>query len=149
MNTFLISAITAVLTVLLGWLSIIVKNWIYRKEKKESEKQKMKRKAFEKLLELHSKRVQGKQYEKDWLEEFANMCNLIIVWSSDSVLLEYALFIQNLIPEQQRKIENYELYLGKAVLAFRKELGYENKDDKITPEQIVLIFKAGWFERPL
>ncbi|MFC1614402.1 hypothetical protein ACFL5K_03820 [Gemmatimonadota bacterium] len=146
--TVITSAITAVLTVSLGWLSIIVKNKIFRKEKKETEKEKMKREAFEKLLEIHSKKVQREHYESDWLEKFAKMCNLIIVWSSDSVLLEYALFMQKYPSKKQIRIEEYEKYFGQAVLEFRKELGYKNKDNKITPEQIVLIFKTGW-DNPL
>ena len=143
-TTIIISIVTTVLTVILGWLGILVKNKILRQEKKETEKQKMKRVAFEKLLDIHSEKIQGKQYEPDWLDEFAKMCNLTIVWASDNVLSEYSLFRQKQFPEKLDKVKDYEIHFGKTVLEFRKELGYKNKNNKITPEQIVLIFKSGW-----
>ncbi|HPG41430.1 MAG TPA: hypothetical protein PLP19_19245 [bacterium] len=144
MNNIIIPIITAILTVILGWITIFIKDRILQKTKNESKKIKMQREAFEKLLDLHSERIQGKHLKDEWIDEFAKMSHLIIVWGSDKVLYEYIKFRQNQFSDKENIIKDYELYFGKAVLEFRKELGYKNKKNYLQPEHIVLIFKSGW-----
>ena len=54
------------------------------------------------------------------------------------------MFHEKQFPESIKNLKEYEIHFGMAILAFRKDLGYKNKGDKIRPEQIVTIFKAGW-----
>lgn len=140
--------ITGVLTVIIGWISIWVKNRLSRAKKRETELDQKKREVFQNMIDLHSEKIFGEYHNTDWLERFAIMRKEIVVWASDEVLLEYALFHQKLFTESLKNLEEYEIHFAKAILEFRKQIGYKNKNSKIKAEQITAIFKAGW-ERPL
>ena len=73
------------------------------------------------------------------------MCKDLVVWAPDDVLAEYAMYFNKRAPES--KLKDFEIHFGKAILAYRRELGFKNK--KITPEQITVIFKAGWGDKRL
>ena len=140
--------VTAVITVFVGWITIWIKNRLSRAEKKVTELNQKKREVFQQMIDLHSEKMFGENINSNWLEKFAAMRREIVVWASDEVLLEYALFHQKLFPKSLENVQEYEIHFGKAIIEFRKQLGYKNKKLKIKPEQIIAIFKAGW-EKPL
>ena len=141
-DTVIISVLTTLSTGVIGLLIYVIRNWFINKTKDKIEKSQNKRESLQKLLEMHSEIIQDKQFDENWMERFFDMSKNILLWSSDNILAEYALYFQTKFPDF--KIDEYEIHFAKAILAFRKEIGYKNKQDKITPEQIVLIFRSGF-----
>lgn len=99
------------------------------------------RTAFSHLLDLWSERVIGEAIKSDdWIERFAKASKDVLLWCPDDVLYYYALYIQEFKPNGSSEQEKH---FAKAILGFRKALGYKNRGGNITPEHIVKIFSAG------
>jgi len=100
------------------------------------------RDVFSKFLDLWSERVIGKAHKpnSDWLERFARASKEVVLWCPDSVLEQIALFVETFDPHKPKESE---IHFAKAILSFRKTLGYKNWRKKITPEQIIKIFDTG------
>lgn len=99
------------------------------------------RDTFSKFLDCWSERVTGDAIKsEDWIQRFASASKNVLLWCPDPALEQIALFVETFNPD---KPKDSETHLAKAILAFRKTIGYKNEGGKITPEQIVKIYKAG------
>lgn len=95
------------------------------------------------MLDAHSDLILGKQFDqKDWIDKFSDMSKYVLLWASDEILTEYGTFLQKRY--EKYKIKEHEIHFAKMILAFRKEIGYKNKKNKLSPEQIILIFRSGY-----
>lgn len=141
LETFLISTLTTTVAFFFYILRLRVKEQSQTKAELELNK----RQAFQKLLNEHSDLVLDifdDKPIKDFQKGFSEMSKSILSWGSDEVLSEYGKYAE-LYYSKDSKIEERELHFAKAILAFRKELGYKNEKSVITPEQVVYIFKCG------
>lgn len=106
-----------------------------------------KRDSFRNLLVLHSDLILGKHIPNkpivEWLDKFSDMTINLLLWGSDEVIFEYGKYVE-LRTIHEKKFREREYHFANAVLAFRKELGYKNNKNKITPEQIIMIFRIGY-----
>ncbi len=143
LENILISVSTTLVTALCLILVYWFKGFLIEKSLNKEGLKKNKRDSFKNLLDQHSKILLGKQYDENWEQDFSDMCISILLWGSDKVLKEYATYVQN-HDKNKVSVHDHEIYFAKTILAFRKELGYKNKRDKISPEQIVLIFRMGF-----
>jgi hypothetical protein len=142
-DTVLISFLTSLSTILLGLFAYWIRNRIKNKIEEKEELKTNKRESLKKLLDAHSDIVTGRHWnEKDWDAKFSDMSKDILLWASDDILIEYGIYMQKRLKDN--KIEDHELNFARMILAFRKDIGYKNKHNKISPEQIVLIFKGGY-----
>src|SRR3989339_832603 len=97
--------------------------------------------ALSQLLELLSERIARKQFDnEDWVELFAKASKEVLLWCPDNVLYHYAMYIQEFKPDGS---EEQEVHFAKAILEFRKAIGYRNWFGRITTEHIAKIFRAG------
>ena len=117
------------------------------KAQNEIDLEQKKRDSFKNLLMLHSDLILSKHIPNypvnEWLEKFSGMTNNILLWGSDEVISEYGKY-SKLRNDSQNKYTEREYHFANAILAFRKELGYKNTGEIITPEQIITIFKIGY-----
>ncbi|HCY76505.1 MAG TPA: hypothetical protein DHV28_11340 [Ignavibacteriales bacterium] len=115
------------------------------KEKSQSkaELEQNKRASLKRMLDSHSEILFNKHHYENWHYNFSEMSRNILLWGSDEILEEYGKYVMGRHPDYE-KIKEHELHFAKAILAFRKEIGYKNKKDKVTPEQIVIIFRSGY-----
>ncbi|MCK4448788.1 MAG: hypothetical protein KAW56_17120 [Candidatus Marinimicrobia bacterium] len=106
-----------------------------------------KRESFRNMLRSHSflllKDFSVDLESRKWLEGFSESIINMLLWCSDEVLYEYAMFAKERLDSGKEIIER-ELHFANSIILFRKELGYKNKDDKISPENIVKIFRIGF-----
>ena len=138
------SVLTAIITVGLGWVTILVRNKLQRKQQMESERDIKKREAFEKMLQWFSEKRLSKGPTEAELRRLLEMSREMAVWAPDEVLLHYSEFLEERFPDMIKSIEPHEIHLGEAILAFRRERGFPNKNNKLKPSQVVAIFRAGW-----
>lgn len=126
--------------------------WWFKKhwESKQEEKREIvskEKEAFSKMLEHHSNMFASFNSNSGLnvnvkLEDTFPVVRELLVWSSDDVLREYSLYLRTVFKDENNKLSDREMHFGKAILAFRKQLGYKNKD--ITPEYVAIVFKAFW-----
>lgn len=143
-QSFWQSGITSIITIGLGWVTIWVRNKLRRKQQMESERDIKKREAIENMLKWHSERLLNSVPSEDALRRLLEMSRDMAVWAPDEVLLHYFKFLEKRFPEILKSIKPHEIHLGKAILAFRRERGFPNKNDKLKPSQVAAIFRAGW-----
>jgi hypothetical protein len=110
----------------------------------ESERDIKKREAFEKMLQWYSEKRLTNVPTEDELRKLLEMSREMAVWAPDEVLLHYSEFLEERFPKMMESIKPHEIYLGKAILAFRRERGFPNKKNKLKPSQVAAIFRAGW-----
>jgi len=142
LETFLISTLTTTVAFFFYILRLRVKEQSQTKAELELNK----RQAFKKMLDEHSDIVSGAFHDKpldEWSKDFGNMSKDILTWASYEVLSEYGKYAEKYYSVGSGNIIERELHFANAILAFRKELGYKNKKEKITPQQIVYIFRCG------
>lgn len=145
-ETILISFLTTLGTASVGFFFYYLRVRMKEKSQSKAELEKNKRESFQKLLDEHAKILLDKITDiplDEWIKEFSDMSKSILLWGSDNVLSEYGKYVEN-YSNDIPKIEDRELHFAKAILAFRKELGYKNKKNIITPKQVVLIFRSGY-----
>jgi len=100
------------------------------------------RETFSKFLDLWSERITGEfHYSEDWSKRFAIASKDILLWCPDEILHPIALYIQKL---KQEGNEEEQIHFAEAILNFRKVIGYKNSGGKITQDQIIKIFGAGY-----
>ncbi|MCH8325736.1 MAG: hypothetical protein IIB83_04115 [Bacteroidetes bacterium] len=146
LETIIVSVLSTLGTAAVGFFFYYLRVLMKEKSLSKAELKENKRTSFQKLLDEHAKLLLDLNNDKPikvWLKEFSDMSKSILLWSSDEVLEEYGKYVE-LYSSKHSKIEERELYFAKAILAFRQELGYKNKKDKITPQQVVLIFRSGY-----
>jgi hypothetical protein len=144
---FLESLVLNIVIVLLASFIIWFRLKLYLSSSGKLELENKKREAFKNLLVLHSDLILGKHIDSKvmipWLEKFSEMTINILLWGSDKVIGEYGKYVK-LRSVHETKISDREVHFANAVLAFRKEIGYKNRNNKITPEHIILIFRIGY-----
>ena len=139
----LIILISAFTTAFGFFINHYLKNLLDTRSQSKAELELKKRESFKKLLDEHSELFLDfihKKSDEEWTKSFSEMRKNILLWGSDEVLFEYAQFVKK--QYRHNDVKDYELHFAKAIIAFRKELGYKNKKDKITTEQIVYIFRS-------
>lgn len=144
LDTILISFFTTLATAAVGFFFYYLRTRMKEKSQSKAELEVKKREAFKKLLDEHSEiffDLFDKKPLEEWIKDFSEMNKNILLWGSDEVIYEYAQYIEQ--RHKQDDIKGHELHFAKAILAFRKEIGYKNKGNKIIPEQIVYIFRSG------
>lgn len=138
---FLFSASTAIVTYLLVWFKLRL--FVRAQDKITIEKNK--RDAFKLLLDRHSDLFLGKPQNRpvsDWLSNFSEMSKDILLWGSDTVLANYGNYA--LLRANNPKISQREVYFAKAIMAFRKGIGYKNWFWRVKPKHIIVIFRVGF-----
>lgn len=118
-------------------------NLLKEKSQSKSELEQNKRESLKKLLDLHAELLIHKFENPNWLDSFSEMSRNIILWGSDNIISEYGEYVKKHSSKEFKEILEQEIHFAKAILAFRKELGYKNKKNKVTPEHIILIFRSG------
>ncbi|GEM_PF-1607773 len=109
-----------------------------------------KRESFKDLLNQHSNLILGKHNKmplEEWKNNFAEMSRNILLWGSDKVIVEYGEYVTarfKNFKEKEINITEREIHFAKAVLAFRKGIGYKNRFKKVKPEHIIYIFRIGY-----
>lgn len=142
------SLVTALITVTLGWLSIWVRTKLKRAESKALERDENKRQSLDKMLRFNSEFLSDEKSMTESIADLEEMCRPLVAWAPDEVLYEYANFLEGKLPGIINSITEYEVHFGKAILAFRKEIGFKDRRSKIDPRHLAAIFKAGW-RKPL
>jgi len=143
-DTIIISFLTTLGTASIGFFFYYLRVRMKEKSQSKVELELKKREAFKKLLDEHSEIFLDFFHKKEldeWLKDYSEMRKNILLWGSDEVIYEYAQFVEK--RHKQDEIKEHELHFAKAILAFRREIGYKNKRSKITPEQIVHIYRSG------
>ncbi|MBU1422033.1 MAG: hypothetical protein KKG06_02415 [Bacteroidetes bacterium] len=143
--TAIVSSLTTIFVMALGLLVWWVKKQWQTKHEAKTEIRSKEKEVFTRMLENHSRqfaKINVHSLTKHNFEDNLAITRELLVWSADGVLAEYALYMQSLSPEAISKLEKREIHFGKAILAFRKQLGYRNK--RVTPEQAAIVFKAVW-----
>jgi hypothetical protein len=106
-----------------------------------------KREAFKSVLASHSYLLYNEfmknTEDRRWAEEFSNSTINLLLWCSDDVLYEYSLYAKDKMKNSVDIIDR-EKHFANSIIYFRKELGYKNKNNKITPESIIHIFRIGF-----
>lgn len=124
-----------------------IRGKIITKSQEKAELKTQKRESLKKLLDAHSDLLLGKQFEgEDLIQKFSDMGKDFLLWASDAMLAEYGIYLKKRFKDHE--IEEFELNFAKIILEYRKEIGYKNKHNKITPEQIVLLFRSG-YKKPI
>jgi hypothetical protein len=142
-NSIILIAAGSVITIFSQYFTKVLQNRI----KKNEEKIMHEISSFESMLQIHHKifkalYIDGGLPSNEVLDEHLQMIQKLMIWSNDEVLSKYALYISEINQSPIRDLKDKEVQFGKAVLEFRKQLGYKNKG--ISPDKIALIFKAGW-----
>jgi len=138
---FFIAAIASSVFILFAIFQFWAKKRIIKSIANEIQIIDKQRNTFSKFLDLWSERVTGDAFKsKDWIKRFAEASKDVLLWCPDSVLEQIALFVETFL---SGKTKESEIHFAKAILAFRKTIGYKNSDGNITAEQIVKIFNAG------
>jgi hypothetical protein len=136
-------SLSTTLILLLGWW--LRKRWQVKHDAK-IETQTRERDVFTRMLDNHSRQFASisvnQNHTEHRFEDNLVVTKELLIWSSDEVLAEYSLYMQEKSPEVIGQLEKSEIHFGRSILAFRKQLGYKSKD--ITPEQVALVFKAAW-----
>lgn len=143
-SVLFIILISAFTTTFGFFINHYLKNLLDKKSLSKSELEQNKRESFKKLLDEHSEIFLGLFHNKpldEWIKDYSEMRKNILLWGSDEVIYEYAQFIKKGFPQDDMK--EHEMHFAKAIIAFRKEIGYKNKRNKVTPEQIVFIYRSG------
>lgn len=101
------------------------------------------RAAFSAMLNVAARRQAGEHTQEgkinQWHKDLAVANSDILFWCPDDVLVEYIKYSEHY--RGKSEFQEHEKHFAKAVLAFRKKLGYSN--DTITEEQIVWVMKSG------
>ncbi|MCH8032550.1 MAG: hypothetical protein IH950_02175 [Bacteroidetes bacterium] len=96
------------------------------------------RKAMDNFLQRWYER--RSDYSKEWLSAFTKSVMAIMLWCPNNVLYHIGMYM-SLFGKPES-----EIHFGKAILCYRRTLGYKNRwwnRRKVTPEQIILIYCAG------
>ena len=101
-----------------------------------------KREAFKSVLSAHS-HLLYRDMKDEWFDEFSDSVINLLLWCSDDVLYEYALYAREREKDSLEIIER-EIHFANSIICFRKELKYENKNKRILPEDIINIFRIGF-----
>jgi hypothetical protein len=125
---------------LLVWWS---KSVVEQKRQHNQELRGKHRESFDKLLDAHIqlfRNLHSRNQETDTMLASKE----ILLWASDDVVYHYGLYHQSLgHPDKAVPTIPAEIHFGNSVLAFsRAHLKFKN--ERLTPELIVLIFRAGW-----
>ena len=129
LEIILINLVFTVIAFLFIWSKVQLKLSTQNKVDREIKK----RESFKDLLNHHSDLILGKHMTmplKEWMGNFADMSKNILLWGSDKVILEYGEYVM-LRHKERREILEREIHFAKAILAFRKEIGYKNRFNKI------------------
>jgi hypothetical protein len=142
------SLFTSIVLKVLGWAMGWISRMYKRVQRMESERDRKSKEAFEKMVEFFSELLMPRNTGSANLSKLTEMSRQMAVWAPDEVLVHYTAFLEQRCPNIMKSIKDHEIEFGKTILAFRRERGFRNKDDKLNPRQIVAIFKAGW-DRPM
>ena len=141
---FLKNVITCTVPIILitwGIIEFWFKKKIVQKIIIENELIVKQRGTFSKFLDLLSQRITGDAMSNEkWIGDFANVSKEALLWCPDSVLLYIGLYMYHFKPSGG---ETQDINFAKAILQFRKTIGYKNRLRRIKPEHIIAIFKAG------
>jgi len=141
-ETLLASLAGSIITIFIYSILHYLKKIIDRREEDKITIKENKRTSYKNLLDKHIRILIGTE-PSDWTKEFSKVSIDILLWASDGVLREYGKYIESR-EKSKIEIQEHEIYFAKAILAYRKELGFKNRRGKITPKQIVLIFRLGY-----
>ena len=139
------SLFTSIIIKVLGWAMGWISKIYTRVQRMESERVQKSREAVERMMRFYSNlHVPRSRIPSGELDELTEMSREMALWAPDQVLVHYIAFLEKRSPRMFATIADHEIEFGKTILAFRHERGFRNKDNKLQPEQVAAIFKAGW-----
>jgi hypothetical protein len=103
------------------------------------------REVFSRLLDLHSELLVDESFDP-WLKRFYPTIKEALLWCPDNVVREYTLYARELLGgrfNNGKEVSTHHLHFAKAILAFRKRLGYKNWFHRIKAEDIAITFSFG------
>lgn len=145
-NNVIVPIFVSFATTLIVWFGWWLKKQWQVKHDARIETQSKEKAIFALMLETHSRQfahiyVNQERTSHNFEDNLAATRELL-VWSADAVLSEYARYMRELSPEPFAELVERERHFGRAILAFRKQLGYDNKG--VSADDAAVIFKAGW-----
>lgn len=141
-GSLIINILLIAISFILIWYRIEIKIRVSDRYKIELDK----RESFRNILRSHSnllyRDIADDSESGEWLKEFSESVINMLLWCSDDVLYEYALYAKDRLSSGDEIIDR-ELHFANSIILFRKELKYKNKNNMIKPEDIVTIFRIG------
>jgi len=136
--------LTPILTIGLGWITL----WVSGKFKNYFDRKKLLRNQEEvvlgQMLSLWLKKLANeKEFDlTKWGSDMEETSRNFVTWASNNVIIQFAKFLKAKYPEMD-KLEEHEIYLGKMIIAFRKQIGFRNWRWRIKEKDVIIIYKAG------